>query len=1493
MFDEGNEVMRAKTVKRLGILIAVFILAGGSAYAIWKFQVEKMAKGVVDQADRALEEKEFDKAVDLFRQHLLVFPDDEAVKLKYADTILKQPTPKHQADAMAIYNEVLNREPARTEVRRRAAELAFQMDRFESARVHLSILLKSAKEDGHLEYMMGRCSEADKDRENAAQHYRAAIAYGGPDRIEAARQLAKLIREGQKLGTPEDADKVIEAMVEADPKNYRVYLARGRYRNEFNLKGAEDDFRRSLELAPDHPETYVEVSELAERSKALEDARRVLEPHRPFTFLLPTATDVASGILDKGLAAIPDSAMLYQARAEIERKAGRFDRYIEYLERGVKTVPQNIALRLQLAVSLAARGDTGKLQLQIDEMKGLGVSQILLDYFTAYYHFNKKEFERSKEILAAIQAGVAQSPELKGRVNMLLSRCYAQLHEPQLQWEANQRAYNANPNDMQALSGWLIGYVNRLVGRGEIDEAIREYRRQIERAPQLDRMPLVDLMRERNRRLPQAQRNWREVEELVNDIEKASPRSVHLLVLRAILRADQDQDAKVWEALEAARSEFPKAVEPWTAEADLLVRQKKFDEALGRLDDARKALGDRVELRLARAVIWVGRGVPKEELVEVLKDLAKDLDPFPKEKRRNLLAYLATQLAVLEDAKDARALWSRLAEDDPENVNPHLQLFELAMQAAGKAGTDKQEGMKAEADIAARLKAIDAIDATYGRFCRARYLTLQASRSKDDAERKRLRAEARALLSDLKARRDEWEMIPTAEAALQEQELAETGSDEALKREKREALIATYRGAIELGSRNPDLVRRTVALLLASGRSLEAVQLMGQVPVAPQLGNDLMRLAASAAGSQDDQQAAQVARKAEEIARQAIAANPDGLQERLWLVNILANGRRVEEAEAELRQAVARADGDPVRWLTLVNFLIQNKQLPKAEQAIRDAEKKLPQAPQALAECCELMWRAMAGPNGGLPAKRWHDESRRWFEKALAARKDPKDLTVTRQFVRFLLDAKHAIDAEDLLKATLDQGTIAKDATGVAWARRTLALVYISESTRKPAEALALLDAAGAQGAGADPEDRRVRVRVLEAQGTPERLREAIRVLESLVDEKLATLEDVQRLARFEEAAGEWPKARDRYRKLIERVANNAGDRESRNREIFYVADFAERLLQSRQSGDDRDKDLAEAREQIERLKRLQPDQIRALNLEVALFAARNDFQGAAALIRSTAERPDLNPNVLPELARMAERIGQSDQFKLAEELYRKFAFAPGAPFAPNKVGWIQFLTRRRRFPEILELCESLRKNPADRGSVDLLCITIFADPGIPAQAEQVNRVIGWLEEERRNGQRSLMYQLGLGNLYERAGQDGKAEAYYRAIVNSNAQQDVASNNLAWLMTLNGNRWTDALPLINHAIEIKGPIPDYLDTRAVVYLAAGDYTRAIEDLKAAINEQPTASKYFHLAQAYLAGKDKANARKNLELALGKGLPNGLHRLEQDKYKQVRNELEIP
>jgi tetratricopeptide (TPR) repeat protein len=1498
--------MRSKTVKRLAILIVVFAFIGGGAYSLWRFQVGKMAQGVVEQAEKAMEEKRYAAALDLYQQHLLVVPDDQAVQLKYANVLLElQPTPKNQQTAMAIYNEILRRDPGREDVRRRAAELAVNMSggMFEAARGHLAILLKSANEDGHLEYLMGRCYEEDKDKDPdaAANYYRAAIEHRTPERIEASQRLAALIRENEKLGKPEDADQVIDDMVKADPGNYRVYLERGHYRHRFNLEGAAADFQRSLklardqaekspELARDQAETYVELARLAERGTVPVEVRRILDEHRPFTFLLPAAIDVAREILDRGLEEAPRSAALYQARAELERKAGQFDRMVELVERGVKVMPDQPVLRWQLAMMLAAHGDTGKLLLHIEELKNLEVNKVFTDYLTAHYCVNNKEFERAKQILTSIEASVAQIPVLKAQVNVLLARCYGQLHQPEQQWEANRRAFIANPKDMVAQAGWLDGLINRLVSRGEIDEAIKEYRRQLESAPQLDRKRLVHLMLIQNRQRPPAQRNWREVEALIDEIVEAAPNSVEPLVLRALLHADQDQHAKAWEVLEAARSRFPEAVEPWTAEAELLSRQKKFDAALDRLDAARKQLGgDRIELRLARAMIWVARGAPRDEVVEALNGLAKDLEPFPKEKRRGLLVALAGELAVRQDVKDAEEIWLRLVDDDPDDVYPHFQLFEVARQAADKAETGKQA--EANAKVEARIRAIERIDPTSSRLYRATYLTSQAGRSKDEDERNRLRTEARALLAELKTRRDEWELIPLAQAALEEQELPQVELIESRKRDKQEALITLYLHAIELGSRNPFAVRRTIELLFTTGRSNEALQLFSRMPAATQLGGDLMQMVAQVASSQNYQQAEEIMRKAEEIARKAVAARPGSFQERIWLVNILMVGKRTDEAEAELRRGIEQAEGEPDRWLTLVDFLAKGRQFEKAEQALRDAAKKLPQAPLALARCCELMGLANDGPKTRAQAKKWYDEARQWFDKALAARKDPKDASVLRRFVQFLHHADPA-EAEKQLKEVLRGGAGAEDAVTIAWARRYLAVMYIADNPRRPAEALALFDSAGLQGADAEPEDKRVRANVLVAQGTSKHRREAIAILESLVNEKLATPEDQRLLAQVEEAEGDWPKSRDQYRKLIERT-NSSSDPDSRKRQATYLAEFASRLLQPHQPGEDEDeakaKDLVEAQEQIEKLKRIQPDPMVTLSLEVALFAARKDFEGAVALIRSDAERLNRNPMALAQLGLMAEKI---DQFELAEEIFRKSASDPAAPFNPNKVVLIQFLGRRGRLPEVLKLCESLRKNAADRANVDVLSIEIFSNPSVPALEGQINRVIGWLEEEIRNGQQAMIYQFGLGNLYERLGQDRKAEDQYRAIVNSDNDRDgVAANNLAWLMAVNDNpKWNEALDLINRALERKERNPDYLDTRGVVFLAAGNGQRAIEDFKAAIQMQPTASKYFHLTRAYLIKKDKANAKRSLEAAKTRGLPNGLHPREMNKYKKVLDEL---
>src|SRR3954469_18813792 len=114
--------MRLKTVKRLAILIAVTGLVGWGGYRAWRFQVGKTAQGVLDQAARAEDKKDFLMAEELYRQRLAVAPDDPEVQVKYADSLLKgSPTPRRQDEAGEIYDGILRRQPGREGTRRKAA----------------------------------------------------------------------------------------------------------------------------------------------------------------------------------------------------------------------------------------------------------------------------------------------------------------------------------------------------------------------------------------------------------------------------------------------------------------------------------------------------------------------------------------------------------------------------------------------------------------------------------------------------------------------------------------------------------------------------------------------------------------------------------------------------------------------------------------------------------------------------------------------------------------------------------------------------------------------------------------------------------------------------------------------------------------------------------------------------------------------------------------------------------------------------------------------------------------------------------------------------------------------------------------------------------------------------------------------------------------------------------------------------------------------------
>ena len=168
------------------------------------------------------------------------------------------------------------------------------------------------------------------------------------------------------------------------------------------------------------------------------------------------------------------------ALANHELRAGRVDEAIKVLESGLKSANDQGQLRLMLTEILANHGYTGKLDLQIRELKNLGYSQFLMQYFTACYYINTKEFLKARQLLLTLpRIARGKNPEINARINVLLARCHGQLGEPEMQQAALLRAHNADPQNVEANQGRIAN----MIGQGDIDGAIKEYRLLVKRLP--------------------------------------------------------------------------------------------------------------------------------------------------------------------------------------------------------------------------------------------------------------------------------------------------------------------------------------------------------------------------------------------------------------------------------------------------------------------------------------------------------------------------------------------------------------------------------------------------------------------------------------------------------------------------------------------------------------------------------------------------------------------------------------------------------------------------------------------------------------------------------------------------------------------------------------------------------------------------------------------------------------------------------------------------
>ena len=107
------------------------------------------------------------------------------------------------------------------------------------------------------------------------------------------------------------------------------------------------------------------------------------------------------------------------------------------------------------------------------------------------------------------------------------------------------------------------------------------------------------------------------------------------------------------------------------------------------------------------------------------------------------------------------------------------------------------------------------------------------------------------------------------------------------------------------------------------------------------------------------------------------------------------------------------------------------------------------------------------------------------------------------------------------------------------------------------------------------------------------------------------------------------------------------------------------------------------------KLKRLQPNTLEVLALEVERYRLQNQLDKVDELLQGFANRPDLTPAAHAKLAEMAEALGR---FELAEKLYQGIVSRwPDLP--QGKMALVAFLGRRGRVKDALDLCEPLWKH--------------------------------------------------------------------------------------------------------------------------------------------------------------------------------------------------------
>jgi len=154
---------------------------------------------------------------------------------------------------------------------------------------------------------------------------------------------------------------------------------------------------------------------------------------------------------------------------------------------------------------------------------------------------------------------------------------------------------------------------------------------------------------------------------------------------------------------------------------------------------------------------------------------------------------------------------------------------------------------------------------------------------------------------------------------------------------------------------------------------------------------------------------------------------------------------------------------------------------------------------------------------------------------------------------------------------------------------------------------------------------------------------------------------------------------------------------------------------------------------------------------------------------------------------------------------------------------------------------------------------------------------------------------LSLATLLQTAGRPAEAAQYYQRVLDSEPNNFVVINNLAWILCEEQSEPRKALELIERGIRVAPPqYIDIMDTRGIIYFRLGEYEKALRDFTQSLKLYPAnvpsaVATRFHLARALNQLKRTSEAREQLQQVLD--LNNRIGGLSQTDLTEARRLLE--